>query len=170
LGRLTKIKRIDRLIEVIKIIHSKNLSVRFLIAGGGEEVVLLQKATEEHNLPVKILGWVTDIASLLSVSDVLILTSDNEGTPISIIQAGLMGVPVVATNVGSVEELVLDGKTGFICDKTSASLADKIMIMAENSELRKEMGAAAKMFMENSFSLSTFLENHKNMYVDVLNN
>ena len=98
LGRLAPIKRPDRVIEIAKVLNE----TIFLIGGDGE---LLSRL--ETNLPknVRLLGWIRP-EEIWAASDIALLTSDNEAQPISLIEASLAGIPVVAENVGSVSEVV----------------------------------------------------------------
>ena len=119
IGRLTQIKRIDRLTEVIRATSTQLPDVHFVIAGHGSEFALLERTQEEEAFNLHLLGWYHDVARVLAASDVLVLTSDNEGTPVSIIQAMHAGVPAVSTDVGSVHSLVQDGETGILTDLSS---------------------------------------------------
>ena len=93
-------------------IKKRGVDIDFFIAGDGELLDVCRERILCENLPVKVLGWQTDIEKVLSAADIVVLTSDNEGTPLSLIQAGMAGLPVVTTRVGSVPEIVLDGTTG----------------------------------------------------------
>jgi glycosyltransferase involved in cell wall biosynthesis len=64
---------------------------------------------------VRFLGWRSDVEVVYAAADLAVLTSDNEGMPVSLIEAALCGVPAVATRVGSVAEVVLDERTGWLC-------------------------------------------------------
>jgi glycosyltransferase involved in cell wall biosynthesis len=81
-----------------------------------------------------------------------ILTSDNEGIPSAPIEAALLEKPTIVTNVGSVEEVVLDKVTGLLCDKTIESLLNAVDLLAENESLRLEMGRKARQFAIEKFN------------------
>jgi glycosyltransferase involved in cell wall biosynthesis len=143
-GRLTRVKRPDRLLEVARAVCAEVPDVMFLVAGDGE----LREETEADavrgGLPMRFLGWRGDVATLLAASDVVLLTSDNEGMPVSLIEAAHAGVPAVSTQVGSVGEVVLHGETGFVLDKQdSAGLAASVVQLVRDPALRAAFGSAA---------------------------
>jgi glycosyltransferase involved in cell wall biosynthesis len=126
LGRITTIKRPDRLIQVSKILKTKNIDVTFLIAGEGDLLKETKISAKKLGLPFIFMGWQHDLDALFSVADILVMTSDNEGTPLSIVQAQLSGVPVVSTNVGSISEVLLDGVSGFLTNLDPEQISEKI--------------------------------------------
>ena len=79
----------------------------------------------------------------MAASDIVVLTSDNKGTPISLIQAGLVRKPTVTTSAGSVNEIILDGRTGIITDLSAKSLAASVGLLIDDEGLRTEYGSAA---------------------------
>jgi len=164
LGRVTKIKRPDRLIEVATILKSKNIDVKFLIAGDGDLFQETQDSAVALNLPFLFLGWQDNLAALFSVANILVMTSDNEGTPLSIVQAQLSGVPVISTNVGSVSEVLLDGVSGFLTSLDSNLIAEKIEFLVSNPKERVEMGAAGLRFAGEKFSPSRLVSDHAKLY------
>jgi glycosyltransferase involved in cell wall biosynthesis len=164
LGRITRIKRPDRLIEVGTILRTKNVDVNFLIAGDGDLFQETQGSVAELDLPFIFLGWQHDLAALFSVANILVMTSDNEGTPLSIVQAQLSEVPVVSTNVGSVGEVLLDGISGFLTNLDPTVIAEKIEFLVNNPKKRVEMGAAGLSFAGEKFSPSRLVSDHERLY------
>jgi glycosyltransferase involved in cell wall biosynthesis len=170
IGRVTQIKRPDRLLDMVEIVTKQNKNVRFLVAGGGDMLEECKKSAHERSLPVLFLEWRSDIENILSISDIVVLTSDNEGTPISLIQAGLAGKPTVSTNVGSVKEIVLDGKTGFITELTPESLATAISSLADNDVLRKNFGSAASVHTHENYGVDRLVKDHSQLYKELISN
>jgi glycosyltransferase involved in cell wall biosynthesis len=168
LGRITRIKRPDRLIEVATILRTKNVDVYFLIAGEGDLFQEIQDSSAELNLPFIFLGWQHDLAALFSVANILVMTSDNEGTPLSIVQAQLSGVPVISTNVGSVGEVLLDGVSGFLTNLDSNVIAEKIEFLVNNPKLRVEMGVAGFNFAGEKFSPCRLVSDHERLYKELI--
>jgi len=168
LGRITTIKRPDRLIQIAAILKNKNVDLTFLIAGEGDLFKETKNSAEQLNLPFIFLGWQHDIDALFSVADILVMTSDNEGTPLSIVQAQLSGVPVVSTNVGSVSEVLLDGVSGFLTNLEPCQIAEKIEFLVTNSNQRKQMGAAGFDFASNKFSPERLVMDHHQLYKDLV--
>jgi len=121
-----------------------------------------------EDLPVKILGWRSDIEKVLSAADVVILTSDNEGTPLSLIQAGMAGLPVVTTNVGSVPEIVLDGTTGIITGLDVHEITDAIEKLENSSDLRAQLSVAAQNFTLANFGVERLVNDHEELYKRLL--
>jgi glycosyltransferase involved in cell wall biosynthesis len=168
IGRLTGIKRVDRFADAVAIVVKTQPRIRFLVAGAGDQEAALADQVGRQNLPVTLLGWRSDIETILGASDLLVLTSDNEGTPLSLIQAALAGIPVVATNVGSVKDVVLDGTTGILCSKDPSEIAEAILKLVNDPALSQQMGAAAKEFAEARFGVSRLVNDHQNLYHDLM--
>ncbi len=166
IGRLTGIKRVDRFVNMAALLHDQlpGRELVFLIAGDGDAGPALTTMLAERDLPVIQLGWRSDISRILAATDVLTLTSDNEGTPISLIQAAMAAVPVVATNVGSVKDVVLDGVTGLLAEPTAQSLAQQVNSLITNSELRVRLGAAARQHAQGRYSVQRLAGDHADMY------
>jgi glycosyltransferase involved in cell wall biosynthesis len=168
LGRVTKIKRPDRLIDVATILKNNGADITFLIAGGGDLLDEMKALSESADLPMIFMGWQHNLDALFSVADILVMTSDNEGTPLSAIQAQLAGVPVVSTNVGSIKEILLDGISAFLTNLEPQQLAAKIEFLAINSKQRVEMGEAGKIFAGNKFSPERLVNDHENLYTELI--
>ena len=168
LGRITGIKRPDRFAEMVEIIKRANTKVAFLVAGSGDKEDELKLTIKERGLPIHMLGWRSDIENLLAASDIMVLTSDNEGTPLSLVQAGLAGIPVVATDVGSVSEVVHGGVTGFLTATTAQHLADSVMTLLNDQELAGEFGRQGHALMTSRFLPEAFIQSHKDLYTQSL--
>jgi glycosyltransferase involved in cell wall biosynthesis len=170
IGRVTRIKRPDRFLDVVIEIENRGLDIEFFIAGDGELLESSKARIAANNLPVKVLGWQSNIEKVLSAADIVVLTSDNEGTPLSLIQAGMAGLPVVSTRVGSVPEVVLDGVTGMITSLDVQEIADAIENLAKSAELRNRMGAAAQDFTLSNFGIDRLVHDHEQLYKKLLAN
>ena len=166
LGRITRIKRPDRFAEAARIVHQQIPNTHFLIAGSGDLDAELSESMA--GLPSSFLGWRSDIESLLAASDALVVTSDNEGTPLSVIQAGLAGVPTVGTRVGGMESVVDPGQTGLLVDPDARAVADGLVTLLERQPLRSAMGAEARRQMNAKFSTQAMIESHADLYRRVL--
>lgn len=170
IGRVTQIKRPDRFLDVVSEIKKRGVDIEFFVAGDGELLQNCRQRVKRESLPVKILGWQSNIEQVLSAADVVILTSDNEGTPLSLIQAGMAGLPVVATRVGSVPEVVLEGVTGFITNLDVQEIADALEKLANNPDLRARMGASAREFTLANFGVKRLADDHEVLYKKLLAN
>jgi glycosyltransferase involved in cell wall biosynthesis len=168
IGRVTQIKRPDRFLDVVSEVKTRGIEVEFFMAGDGELLDMCRGRIAREDLPVKILGWQSDIEKVLSAADVVILTSDNEGTPLSLIQAGMAGLPVVTTNVGSVPEIVLDGTTGIITGLDVHEVADAIEKLVNSSDLRAQLSVAAQNFTLANFGVERLVNDHEELYKRLL--
>jgi glycosyltransferase involved in cell wall biosynthesis len=170
IGRVTQIKRPDRFLDVASEIKKRGLNLDFFIAGDGDLLEICRERIKQADLPVTVLGWQPNIERVLSAADIVILTSDNEGTPLSLIQAGMAGLPVVTTNVGSVPEVVLDGVSGIITSLDIQEIADALEKLAKSAELRALMGAAAQEFTLSNFGVDRLVLDHEKLYKKLLAN
>jgi glycosyltransferase involved in cell wall biosynthesis len=168
IGRLTKIKRPDRMLRVVLELKNRNLNIHFIVAGGGELLAESKKIAEDQKLPITFLGWRENIEDVLAISDIILLTSDNEGTPIALIQAGMASIPSVTTNVGAVSEIVLHNQTGFITDFSEKNIADAIERLIMDPGLRKQFGHDAKEFMQSKFNTQIMINNYSSLYKKVI--
>ena len=166
IGRLTAIKRPDRFAEVVRIVHAKRPDVHFVVAGSGDQADSLRSATAD--LPVTMLGWRGDVETVLAACDAVLLTSDNEGTPLSLIQAGLAGLPVVTSDVGSVSHVVIKGVTGWVAPPKSEELSLALLDLLANPDEAIRRGKAGKIHTTNMFSLERFVADHEKMYRDLV--
>jgi len=168
IGRITQIKRPDRFLDVVSEIKSRGIDLHFIVAGAGELLEYCQDRAATENLPVTFLGWREDIEIVLAAADFVLLTSDNEGTPLSLIQAGMVGIPVVATNVGSTNEIVVKGETGLLTDLTVKQLADAVSKVATDIALRAKMGTAGKEYTMARYGVARLVKDHQDLYLKLL--
>lgn len=149
LGRKVPIKRIDRILEVA----SQIPDAIFLIAGDGESIKqTYSKYFQNGQLTnVKELGFSTP-SDIWSMSDIAVLTSDNEAMPISPIEAALGSLPVVAIDAGATSEVVLDGLTGFLCSKKPEEFAATLKTLVRDASMRSKLGEAGRKLALSRFS------------------
>ena len=167
-GRLTQIKRPDRLIEIARHLKVKHPKVELLIAGAGEKFTEIQGLAKKESLPMVILGWRNDIGRILSAGDIAVLCSDNEGIPLTLIQASQAGLPIISTNVGSVGDIVVNGETGILTEVNSNSLICAIDDLLSNPEKMARFGQAGKEKAEVLFSLQGMINAHEDLYSQVV--
>ena len=163
-GRLTQIKRPDRLLDVAKECKERGLDVRFLVAGEGELFESSKERSLKEQLNITFFGWRSDIDQIFAASDIAILTSDNEGIPLTLIQAAQASLPIVATNVGSNSDIVINESTGYLTPTNPADMADAIEKLVRDPQLRKMMGEAGKARAGQYFSLDRMLKDHFDLY------
>jgi glycosyltransferase involved in cell wall biosynthesis len=168
IGRVTQIKRPDRFLDVVSEIKKRDIRLDFFIAGDGELLETCRERIIAENLRVKVLGWQSNIEKVLSAADIVVLTSDNEGTPLSLIQAGMAGLPVVTTNVGSVPEVVLDNVTGLITSLGVQEIADALEKLVSDKALRAQLGNAGQEFTLANFGVERLVHDHEELYKKLL--
>jgi len=144
---------------------------KLLFIGDGVQYDAVQEFIPENGLQHKVIltGEREDIPEILAASDLFILSSRWEGLPRSIIEAMMAGLPVVATRVGGVPELVEDGITGFLVPpKDPGALAEALQKLIEDPELRRRMGEAGREKTLREFTLDLMLEETEKVYHEVL--
>jgi len=170
IGRVTNIKRPDRFLDVVSEVKRRDIPLDFFVAGDGQLLDFCRERISREQLPVTVLGWQGEIERVLAAADMVVLTSDNEGTPLSLIQAGMASLPVVATRVGSVPEVILDGETGIITNLDVIEIANALERLTNDQALRNIMGQRAKEFTFNKFGLKQFVNLHVELYKQLLSN
>lgn len=163
-GRMVKIKRPDRLVELARELKSRRLRIRIWAVGDGPYRSFLDYASKDENLPLSTLGWRTDVMQLLTQVDALILTSDNEGTPLSVIEAQRLGRPVIATSVGSVSEVLVDEMSGFVIDFDPNEFVDCLEVLYKENRTYTDMSNYARTFANSKFSAERLIEDHLRIY------
>jgi glycosyltransferase involved in cell wall biosynthesis len=167
-GRLTSIKRPDRFLEMAELLLSQRDDVEFIIVGDGplkSEVSCRAESLSQ----VHILGWRRDVAALLRATDVIVLCSENEGIPLSLIEAASLGVPIVATDVGSVRDIVQNFRNGFLTSKSPNAIADATSLLLNNVDVRRSFGAHGKLYTKQKFRVPHVQQFHRQLYKDLLN-
>ena len=143
---------------------------RFVIAGDGPERAQLEIVAEKLGLSdrVRFLGSTQDVPGILSMIDVFALSSRNEASPVSILEAMSCQRPVVATDVGSIDESVLEGKTGFLVPSNdSAQMASRWMEILKDPMLQKRMGSLGRGHVVEHSSISVMTEGYTSLVEDL---
>jgi glycosyltransferase involved in cell wall biosynthesis len=157
LARVTAVKNPKRLVDIAKAVPE----IDFYMAGGGD---LLERIRKQAPNNLKVLGW-QDARSILPIADIFLSTSENEGMPIALIEAQFAGIAVVATNVGSVSEVIVNNKTGLLCSKSNSELIEAINKLAQNKSLRSKFGKSGKANSLKLFSDKKLISAHKDLYL-----
>lgn len=129
----------------------------------------LERKIERADLDVDVefLGWVDDVPALLQSTDVFVLPSYNEGLPRSILEAMAMEVPVVTTDAGGAEELVRDGKDGFVVPiQETQELSKRLAKLCNDEQKRNEMGVAARERIDEAFTIERYVESFEDLLVE----
>jgi len=169
--RLIFLKGIEYLLDAAVVLQREFPSLRVEIAGSGPQRKALEQRVEELGLAgrVEFLGWVDDLSSVMPRWDVFVLPSLEEGLPIAALDAMAAGLPVVASAVGGVPELIEDGKTGWLVPPRDVeALTSRIRLLLNNREQRLGMGAAAQARVRDHFSLAQMTEGFGKLYDELL--
>ncbi len=159
-------KNHDLFLSAAKLMAAKMPAARFVIAGDGPERARLESLSREFGIESRVhfLGSTHDIAGVLSMIDLFSLTSHNEASPVSIMEALSCERPVVATDVGSIDESVLEGKTGFLVSaEDAAQLADRWLKVLGNPELADELGQNGRRHIVDNSSLDSMTEGYMDL-------
>ena len=157
MARVTVVKNPHKVISIAKAMPN----IDFYLAGGGD---LLQEIKVSAPKNLKVLGW-QDAKNILPIADIFLSTSENEGMPIAMIEAQLAGIPIVATDVGSVSEVIINNKTGLLCSKSNTELIEAINELAQNKSERLKFGKSGKMNALKLFSEKKLISTHKDLYL-----
>jgi glycosyltransferase involved in cell wall biosynthesis len=162
IGRLSPIKRCDRIVQVARELHAEFPQLHFLMIGDGELRGTLEVAA--RGLPITFLGWESHTQDWLAISDCAILLSDNEAVPLAMIEAGLAGLPVIATNVGSVSDVVVNGLNGYLVEPLMEEIKSGVIALVESAELRASFGKKGRELSQERFSVYAMMQRHREIY------
>lgn len=170
-ARLVPIKRHECFLQSAGEIIRRYPESRFVLVGDGERREELKDLAGHLGLEgrVHFLGWRDDLDRVYADLDVVALTSRNEGFPVSLIEAMASGVPVVATRVGGVPDLVEDGVTGLLvpCDDPT-SLAAAVSGLLADPERRRTLGQSGRQRVYPAFSAERLLQDMDALYTELL--
>jgi glycosyltransferase involved in cell wall biosynthesis len=160
IARVTGVKNPMRALEVADALPDTH----FVMAGGGD---LLEQVKAAAPANVSIIGW-ADAADLFGAADIILSTSENEGMPVALIEAQLAGKPVVATDVGSVSEVILNHETGIVTNKNAGSMASALESLILDKTTRDEMGRLATARAQALFSVDRMINAHIELYKSIV--
>ena len=157
-------------LKAAKMVLESNGGCHFVLIGDGslydECLEFVSKSGLESR--VHVLGFRKDARFLYSDFDVFVLSSLFEGLPLTVIEAMFAGLPVVASNVGGIPELVSDGRNGFLTiPGNPEDLAQKMLLLVEDTTLRKRMGQESRKIAESLFTLDRMIEEYSNLYLSI---
>ena len=147
IARLAEVKDHGSFIDAAEIVLKGCPGVKFLIVGDGPMREQLQSRIREKALGEKILlpGYVSDLKPIWSVLDLFVLTSLSEGFPVSILEAFAAGLPVIATRVGGIPEILKEGENGFLVEPGQpGQIAEKILLLLKNEFLINKIREGAE--------------------------
>lgn len=158
-GRLVPIKRPDLMLRSVALARSKGTEARVAVVGDGTMRPELEALARSLGCAdaVDFVGYRRDLARIAAGSDAALLTSDNEGTPVALIEAAAAGRPAVSTDVGGVRDIVVEG-SGLLAPRGDESAIAALMgQIASEPELRRSMGARAREHVAGEFTTARLL-------------
>lgn len=170
-ARLVPVKGVIDLVRALAMARTDAAEVVLEIAGSGPERPHLEREIERLGLggSVRFLGWKRDLSDVLGRWDVFAQASLEEGFGIAALEAMAAGLPVVATGVGGVPELVVDGKTGWLVPPGNPEvLAERIVRLVSDPELRASLGSAGRERARTAFSVERMVDAIESVYQGVL--
>lgn len=184
IGRLVPIKNHTLFLDAInQALKKSNKKVRVFIIGDGEEKENLIQHCKELKLDVTefnqhkkkatitFTSWVKNVDWANAGLDIIALSSLNEGTPVSLIEAQAANNPIVTTNVGGVENVVLKDKTGFVVSSENVDdFSEALLKLVENDVLRKQMGEKGWEFVKEKFHYERLINDMRQLYFSLLEN
>lgn len=162
-ARLDKIKRLDRLIEAFAYLAQQRQDIQLILVGIGPKYDELRSMVDSLDADIqkriKFLGFQNDIAPILQASDIYVLPSDSEGFGLACLEAMSSGLIPVVTTCGGVVEMIRDGWSGFLVEKSTKGIIDGIKkALSLTNEERKEISQNARKSIIENFNLKDRVE------------
>lgn len=181
-GRLVPVKNHELFFDALDfVVKNSAKKIRAFVVGDGEQKQRLMNYCNEKKLPfcdslksdstalVTFTSWIKDVDVVYSGSDIVALSSLNEGTPVSLIEAQAAGKPIVTTKVGGVENIVLQGETGLISDvKNPEEFCSNLLALVENENLRQQFAEKGWDFVKERFHYLRLVADMKQLYTGLI--
>lgn len=166
-GRLTEIKNHQMFIDAAAILTwpENNNTLRFWIIGDGElyDTLYMRRSLMKEDLIFT--GWQKDMAKVYKSLDIVVCTSNNEGTPVSLIEAAVCGLPIISTDVGGIRDIFKDSESILFVKKNDCGeLAHVITVMVNDIEYYKEKAKEFKEVVYNRFRKERLIKDIKKLY------
>ncbi len=167
-GRLEPIKQPLHYLQVVSLMRNEWEKFEWVMIGEGSLASKINNYIESENLNVMQLPFDSDVYSALSEIDILIMTSLNEGTPLIAMEAAFCGIPTIAYNVGSIDQVVINGETGLICESSPKSVTAALNEMTQDQETYSSFSSSARLYARANFSMRRFVLDHEALYSKLL--
>jgi glycosyltransferase involved in cell wall biosynthesis len=169
-GRLVPIKRVDVLLHALAHARAGHVRLRLAIVGDGESRGALEETAAALGLGdvVAFLGFRQDLDVVAAATDVAVLSSDNEGTPVSLIEAAAAARPAVATAVGGVPDVVMPTGGVVVPPGDFRALGEALMALAQDDDRRRRMGVAAREHVRTRYDAGRLVSDIDWLYRDLL--
>jgi glycosyltransferase involved in cell wall biosynthesis len=166
-ARLDYLKDHATAVRMLKRVVEQQPQVRLVLVGEGPEKPAIEHLIDQYGLGanVRLLGLRKDVARLLKATDLFLLTSISEGIPLTVLEAMAAGLPILATRVGGLGEIVEDGRTGLLAPSgDDAALAQSLLRFVEDTGLRRQMGLRGQERARTLFSESLMHDRYLQLY------
>lgn len=170
LGRLSEEKGVRYLVEAVGGLRDAMVPVKLLLVGDGCDRISLEKQVEEKKLENNVFfaGFQANIENWLVTFDVFVLPSLTEGTPMSMLEAMSMGIPVIATSVGGIPDVIKDGNNGLlVLSSDSEALKEKIQRLEKNPDLQKQLAMEGVRTIEQQYDVHSWCRKIEALYEDI---
>jgi glycosyltransferase involved in cell wall biosynthesis len=169
-GRFAQAKGYEDMIEAFNLLHKKDVKPMLLMVGTGGTVDSIKAQVESSQLSNSVIlaGERSDVSQLLASSDVYASSSHREGLPLAVLEAMMAGLPVVATSVGDIPNVVTDETGVVVPPHQPQMLAAALEDLLKNPEKRRAMGTAAKERAMSKYSVDAWMKRHAALYKEVL--
>ncbi len=171
IGRMTAVKRAEDLLLAFRRLREAGVDACLCLVGDGPERATIERRARELGVMADtlFLGFQTDVAPFYAAFDAFVLPSSREGTPASAIEALAAGLPVVATRVGGLPDVVSDGEDGFLVEVGAVdALAERLQRLAADPALRERMGAAGRRRVLQRYSAGRLVDDMDALYRSLL--
>ena len=171
IGRMTGVKRTDDVLLAFRLLQQRGVDAWLCMVGDGPDRDHVERRAHELGVMRRtlVLGYQEDVSPLFASFDAFVLPSVNEGTPVTAIEALAAGRPVVATRVGGVPDVVVDGETGLLVERGDPrALAGALDTLLRDPERRRAMGEAGHARRAAEFDLSVMVRRIEDLYVELL--
>jgi glycosyltransferase involved in cell wall biosynthesis len=182
IGRLVPVKNHYLFLKAINyVLNHSNRKIKAFIIGDGEtrpdlenvaretNVAFTTEKDPEHPHPLVFTSWRSDVDTINAGLDIVCLTSVNEGTPVSLIEAQAANKPIVSTKVGGISDIVLEGETALLADVQDAeAFCNHLLSLVENDELRIRLGSNSSHHVMERFSYQRLMNDMSGLYNQLL--
>ena len=183
IGRVVMIKNHSLFLDALKfVLDNSKKRVRAFIVGDGDNRKALEEQAKElgigfttqndniHNKPLCFTSWIKDVDVVYSGADIVALTSLNEGTSVSLIEAEAACKPIISTNIGGIEDIVEHGVTGLLVENNNTeAFCQNLFKLVEDAELRKQLSIKGRAFVNNHYHYTRLVSDVKKLYDTLLN-
>jgi glycosyltransferase involved in cell wall biosynthesis len=172
-GRLSPEKGVTGLLEAAATLREEGFPIKVMIIGDGPERSVVENVTNAMGLKETVImaGFREDARELMALFDVFVLPSLTEGTPMALLEAMSIGLPVVASAVGEIPALIRSGENGILISPGEADqIVYAVRSIMENSEFRDNLSTAALETIRSRFGLEKWVQKMENYYLEVINN